>query len=977
MRYYASDKPWGDILPRYAFLGTLFEGLRILEIGCGDGSGAMFLSERGADQVVGVDIPGSGLNAALGLDPVEGVSFKALEAGRVDAPSAAFDVVIDFELGSDIQVGTFEEVMRVLKPTGVLVTGIRNPEHPTLSELVDLPAEPARLSFEDFIARLQEHFARVTVLGQTPFLGCTVGWMGAGAEDAPLVMDSLVDGDQEEVAYYIVVCGRENLKLDEQLLIQLPYRQVVEEISNELVEVTEEEEPGETARQAGQEQEELQEELVELRRENAEFSQAAEDLQDQVAAREGEAQHVRSAASELRRLVRRREEEVAEKLSWLDGARCEVEHLQGELADQRRQDDDLRKRIVELESEMRLRSVTGGDDEVALTALRQENQGLKLSQRKLGRELSALRAGRDERQAEMESLQSSLIERKQQIDETRDELESLRQERKRLERFDEERRNERAATEAQVKAVRAENDKLLAGLSVAEGEGEKLDLSLRDSRRREEAAQAGRKSVEEALSGSRSEAQQLRSLLAEKTGELAGAQKELADQRVRQRELESDLVAMINRVEDGESRDQDRRVIIDELSDRSLQKQQDLEDALEKVAELTRELYAARLHEEDLARRIESRRTEVLDLERAREALELEISNLRVGERGELLQMAAEVKTAESRIAVFDREIGVLREELGREREFTRRARSDFTYQGTEIEALRGTLAVAEGRLGEERERAGKVPALEQDLAWHQEEMSRLTAEAQTLGEELEHCRWDLDQAHEELVEAREVADKAANDAAARQAAGFEEERRRLEQELVKERGRLAEWEQGQRDKELLIEKLRGQLNDQAGELGGARQDLEREQAQGKILTEKLDRLGLELRESAGPIAEELKLVLEREQTLQARVATLQEQLGELREKTGTDMSALGEQLRRREEQMRSLTTRLAEMEEKAQSEEGRAQSLQLELEKVRAREKQLGILAAGLAEMEERARAAEERRDEFARRLAEQREDS
>ncbi len=976
MRYYASDKPWGDILPRYAFLGTLFEGLGILEIGCGDGSGAMFLKERGADHVVGVDLPGPDLDAALELEPLEGISFKALEAGRIDAPSAAFDVVIDFELGAEQQAGEFEEVIRLLKPTGILVTGIRNPEHPNLSDLVGLEAPPARLSFEDFIARLQESFARVTVLGQTPLLGCTVGWMGAGAEDAPLVMDSLDDGDQEEVAYYIVVCGRENLKLDEQLLIQLPYRRVIEEISGELVEVSEEEETGEDIRHSSEELEDLQQKLIELRRENAQLARATEDLQDQLAAREGETQHVRSEARELRHLVRRREEEVSEKLSWLEGARIEVERLQGELADQHKLADDFRKRITELESEMRLRSVTRGDDEVAVTMLRQENLGLKISQRKLGQEISALRKERDDRQAELDDLRNSVLERKQQVDQARDEVQNLRQECERLERFAEEARNGRATTEEQLGVLRSENEKLLGDLSALEGEKERLDLSLGDSRRREDAARAGRQTIEEVLNDSRKEAQNLRSLLAEKTGALAGAERDLADQRTRQHELESDMVALINRIEDGESRDYDRRMMIDELSERSSQKQQDLEDAQEKIAELTRELYTARRHEEDLARQIESQRTEALDQERAREGLEAEISNLRVGERDELQRMLGEVRTAESRVALLEREKDALSDELEREREFAQKARSDFIRQGSQIEVLRGNLAVAEGRLREELQHGAKLPALEQDLAWHQEEVSRLTAEIQAMGDELEHYRWDLDQVHEELVEAREIAEKAENEVSKLRSAGLEEECQKLKHELAKQRELYDELELGERDNQSLIEKLSGQLNDRDRELEQTRQDLDRERAHGKLLIEKLDRLDLELRESAGPTAEELRLALEREQTLQARAATLQEQLGELKEKTGSDLSALGEQLRRREEQMRSLTSRLAEMDEKVLAGEDRSQSLQLELEKVKAREKQFGELAAGLAEMEERALAAEMRCAELERRLSTPRDD-
>jgi len=233
VRFYLAEKPWGDILPRYAFLEFLYSGKRVLEIGCGDGAGATFLKERGAEQVLGVDLDGPALNQAQQRSSVSGVSFGRFDGVQLDSPSATFDIVVGFDISDRLQGGLLDEIQRVMKPTGFLVTAIQNPDHPTFAELAGpVSGDPDQPAYEEIIATLQGAFPRVTVVGQTPFVGYSVGWLGAEAEDLPLEMDAvLLPEGEEEVAYYLAVCGRRSLNFDSQSLVQLPSRELIQEIA--------------------------------------------------------------------------------------------------------------------------------------------------------------------------------------------------------------------------------------------------------------------------------------------------------------------------------------------------------------------------------------------------------------------------------------------------------------------------------------------------------------------------------------------------------------------------------------------------------------------------------------------------------------------------------------------------------------------------------------------------------------------------
>jgi ubiquinone/menaquinone biosynthesis C-methylase UbiE len=113
------------------------KGLKVLDIGCGDGTTALPAAKLGAD-VVGVDIAGNLVKAGNKRAAEHGLTdctFQECDASNLEQlPDKAFDLVISI-FGAMFAPKPFEvakEMVRVTRPGGRIVMGNWIPNDPTL-----------------------------------------------------------------------------------------------------------------------------------------------------------------------------------------------------------------------------------------------------------------------------------------------------------------------------------------------------------------------------------------------------------------------------------------------------------------------------------------------------------------------------------------------------------------------------------------------------------------------------------------------------------------------------------------------------------------------------------------------------------------------------------------------------------------------------------------------------------------------------
>jgi SAM-dependent methyltransferase len=100
---------------------TPLEGRDVLEVSCGRGGGASFVSRTFKPRrYVGVDLSQENIRLARERAAREGLSFELGNAERLDVRNDSFDVVINIEASHlyDSRGRFFGEVARVLKPGG-------------------------------------------------------------------------------------------------------------------------------------------------------------------------------------------------------------------------------------------------------------------------------------------------------------------------------------------------------------------------------------------------------------------------------------------------------------------------------------------------------------------------------------------------------------------------------------------------------------------------------------------------------------------------------------------------------------------------------------------------------------------------------------------------------------------------------------------------------------------------------------------
>lgn len=198
-----------EILPRYAYLGGLVAGARVLELGAVASSGgrtAAHLRELGARLVLAVDADPEAVDRArrtYSSDPE--LRFRA--ASPEELGDETFDLVVAADFAPSLRDPRgLDALARLVAPGGRLVGGLRNPAGACLARLAAEEEGPPPPTFGQMAAALRGRFASVEIATQSALVGYALAPLTAEGEPELAVDGSLVE--VEESAYFVAVCGQ-------------------------------------------------------------------------------------------------------------------------------------------------------------------------------------------------------------------------------------------------------------------------------------------------------------------------------------------------------------------------------------------------------------------------------------------------------------------------------------------------------------------------------------------------------------------------------------------------------------------------------------------------------------------------------------------------------------------------------------------------------------------------------------------------
>jgi O-antigen biosynthesis protein len=195
-------------LLRYEAAGRLVDGLRVLDVACGEGYGAAMLAEKAAS-VVGLDIAAEAVvHAKRTYGSVSNVEFHVSAATNLPHQDETFDIVVSFEtiehLTEADQATFVAEVRRVLRPDGLFIVSTPNQSNYAAGREEPNPFHLHELDEAGFL-RLLEPFTIFTMYRQSVMAFPAI-WSLADTRYALL---SELTPDPLDDTYLIAVAGRE------------------------------------------------------------------------------------------------------------------------------------------------------------------------------------------------------------------------------------------------------------------------------------------------------------------------------------------------------------------------------------------------------------------------------------------------------------------------------------------------------------------------------------------------------------------------------------------------------------------------------------------------------------------------------------------------------------------------------------------------------------------------------------------------
>jgi len=218
--------------PLYLWLGRMFPQQRVLELDCGSGEGVALLGAGRSRLAVGYDTDREAVERARRRHGGPGVDFRSGSGDDLPFESALFDVVLALRRPFDpFQAPRIREILRVLRPGGVLVAALPNPAHAALPVpgSHDAPV-PVTITAHQLQLELARHFPEVRLLAQSPLMGFVVHDLRTpeAAIDRVRLDATLAEGHLDETYAWLGLCSTQPLQPPEPLLVRLRFDQLVD-----------------------------------------------------------------------------------------------------------------------------------------------------------------------------------------------------------------------------------------------------------------------------------------------------------------------------------------------------------------------------------------------------------------------------------------------------------------------------------------------------------------------------------------------------------------------------------------------------------------------------------------------------------------------------------------------------------------------------------------------------------------------------
>jgi 2-polyprenyl-3-methyl-5-hydroxy-6-metoxy-1,4-benzoquinol methylase len=154
----------------YEFAAQFAPDARVLDVGCGTGYGAALLADTGAASVTGIDNSEEAIGYARRKFRMDGLSFRPMDAQRLEFPGGAFDLVVSSENLEHVDDAraSVSEIRRVLRSGGIFLLGTPNKE--MFSPGRDRPVNRYHVKefyFEELRELLAEFFSTVLIIENT------------------------------------------------------------------------------------------------------------------------------------------------------------------------------------------------------------------------------------------------------------------------------------------------------------------------------------------------------------------------------------------------------------------------------------------------------------------------------------------------------------------------------------------------------------------------------------------------------------------------------------------------------------------------------------------------------------------------------------------------------------------------------------------------------------------------------------------